>query len=193
MLEANRNGLFYLISNQWLDRQTRQTFSKSDDGSWIFSQYGWLLLQVYLYILPSSLSLTIILSSRNWTSSPLAILVLEDLDSLPHLAKKLEEVSAEMIEDKSKGDALSKMFSILQISWFIAQCITRAIQHLPITLLEMTALAFAGLSIITYCLWWNKPLNVKYHISLDMPGSGTLRWTPNTEYSASSVCHTQIT
>ncbi|PBK64317.1 hypothetical protein ARMSODRAFT_1054550, partial [Armillaria solidipes] len=90
----------------------------------------------------------------------LSILELDDLDSHPHLVEKLEAVSAETIEDKSKGDALSKTFAILQISWFIVQCITRALQHLPITLLEVTALAFAGLSIITYCLWWNKPLNV---------------------------------
>ncbi|PBK87170.1 hypothetical protein ARMGADRAFT_876665, partial [Armillaria gallica] len=98
---------------------------------------------------------------RDWSSDvPLSILVLEDLDSHPHLANKLEEVSAETIEDKSKGDALSKTLSILQISWFIVQCVARALQHLPITLLEVTALAFAGLSIATYCLWWNKPLNV---------------------------------
>lgn len=106
-----------------------------------------------------------------------SILVLDDLDS-PDLEKKLEEVSAETIADKSKGDALSKTFSILQISWFIVQCAARAIQHLPITLLEVTALAFAGLSIITYCLWWNKPLNVKYHISLDGSDLMTFRWTP---------------
>ncbi|KAK0239705.1 hypothetical protein EDD85DRAFT_949543 [Armillaria nabsnona] len=78
-------------------------------------------------------------------------------------------ISSERIKDKSKGDALSKTVSILQISWFIAQCIARAAQDLPITLIEMTALAFSGLSIITYCLWWHKPLNVMYHISLDRP------------------------
>ncbi|KAK0461505.1 hypothetical protein IW261DRAFT_1409218 [Armillaria novae-zelandiae] len=71
------------------------------------------------------------------------------------------------IEDKSKGDAFSKMISILQLTWFIVQCVARANQHLPITLLEMSALAFTGPSIITYFLWWYKPLNVKYHISLD--------------------------
>ncbi|KAK0432185.1 hypothetical protein EV421DRAFT_1510428 [Armillaria borealis] len=81
----------------------------------------------------------------------------------------LEAISVQTIEDKSKGDGLSKTISILQISWFIAQCTARVIQQLPITLLEMTALAFAGLSIITYCLWWYKPLNVRYHISLDKP------------------------
>ncbi|KAK0197621.1 hypothetical protein F5146DRAFT_921541, partial [Armillaria mellea] len=76
-------------------------------------------------------------------------------------------INPEEIEDKSKGDVFSKTISILQLAWFIVQCIARATQHLPITLLEMTALAFASLSIITYFLWWYKPLNVKYHICLD--------------------------
>ncbi|PBK85591.1 hypothetical protein ARMGADRAFT_1129129 [Armillaria gallica] len=88
------------------------------------------------------------------------------------------------IKDKSKGDALSNTISILQLSWFIVQCIARALQHLPITLLEIIALAFTGLSIIMYALWWYKPLNVKYHISLD--GS---EWpeTNDPEKSASPV------
>ncbi len=92
----------------------------------------------------------------------------------------LEAISVKTIEDKSKGDGLSKTISILQISWFIAQCTARVIQRLPITLLEMTALAFAGLSIITYCLWWYKPLNVQYHISLDKPGGGKYIPAPKT-------------
>ncbi len=97
-----------------------------------------------------------------------AILVtIEALGSKPKLVKKLAAISPETVEDKSKGDALSKTVSILQISWFIVQCIARALQHLPITLLEMTAVVFASLSMITYALWWYKPLNVKYHISLD--------------------------
>ncbi|PBK85589.1 hypothetical protein ARMGADRAFT_941811, partial [Armillaria gallica] len=88
---------------------------------------------------------------------------------IPHRALEANEATSTLppssppsstIEDKSKGDALSKTVSILQISWFIMQCIARTIQHLPITLLEMTALAFAGLSMIMYFLWWYKPLNV---------------------------------
>ncbi len=95
----------------------------------------------------------------------------------------LEAISVKIIEDSSKGDALSKMISILQISWFIIQCIARVIQHLPITLLEMTALAFAGISIITYSLWWYKPLNVQCHISLDK--SDRRKYTPTPETSQS--------
>ncbi len=98
---------------------------------------------------------------------PGTLVTLSALEHDPDLVQNLVAISSETIEDKSKGDALSKAFSILQISWFILQCIARYIQHLPITLLEMTALAFAGLSIIMYFLWWYKPLNVKYHISLD--------------------------
>ncbi|SJL00859.1 uncharacterized protein ARMOST_04173 [Armillaria ostoyae] len=92
---------------------------------------------------------------------------LETIQSQSYLVEDIAAISAERIKDKSKGDALSKTVSVLQISWFIAQCIARAAQDLPITLIEMTALAFSGLSIITYCLWWHKPLNVMYHISLD--------------------------
>ncbi|SJL18586.1 uncharacterized protein ARMOST_22183 [Armillaria ostoyae] len=115
---------------------------------------------------------------------PGTLVTLKVLESEPNLVKNLAAVSPETIEDKSKGDALSKTVSTLQISWFIVQCIARAIQHLPITLLEMTALAFAGLSIITYCLWWYKPLNVKYHISLD--GSDS-RPTPEIHYAEESA------
>ncbi|KAK0475637.1 hypothetical protein EDD18DRAFT_1298165 [Armillaria luteobubalina] len=98
---------------------------------------------------------------------PGTLVTLEALESEPNLMKNLAAIRPETIEDRSKGDALSKTVSILQLSWFIVQCIARALQNLPITLLEMSALAFAGLSIIMYSLWWYKPFNVKYQISLD--------------------------
>ncbi|PBK58898.1 hypothetical protein ARMSODRAFT_967346 [Armillaria solidipes] len=118
---------------------------------------------------------------------PGTLVTLEDLESEPNLVKNLAAVSPETIEDKSKGDALSKTVSTLQISWFIMQCIARAIQHLPITLLEMIALGFAGLSIIMYFLWWYKPLNVKYHISLDGSDSRPTPEIHDPEESASPV------
>ncbi len=118
---------------------------------------------------------------------PGALVTLEALKHEPNLVKNLVAISAETIEDKSNGDALSKTFSILQISWFIVQCIARAIRHLPITLLEMTAIAFAGLSMILYFLWWYKPLNVKYQISLDGSEWKPTPATNDSEESASPV------
>ncbi|KAK0475636.1 hypothetical protein EDD18DRAFT_194519 [Armillaria luteobubalina] len=98
---------------------------------------------------------------------PGTLVNLDALESKSRLVRKLAAISPETIEDRSKGDALSKTISILQLSWFIVQCIARALQHLPITLLEMSTLAFTGLSILMYSLWWYKPFNVKYQISLD--------------------------
>lgn len=47
------------------------------------------------------------------------------------------DISEEEINDRSKGDALSKGFALLQITWFIA----RASQHLPVTITGTVALA----------------------------------------------------
>ncbi|KAK0229400.1 hypothetical protein EDD85DRAFT_776410, partial [Armillaria nabsnona] len=90
--------------------------------------------------------------------------IFEDRES--NFAEDVEAINVKMIQDKSKADALSKTISILQISWFITQYMARLFQHLSITLLELTALAYAVTSIITYSFWWHKPLNVQYPISL---------------------------
>lgn len=65
------------------------------------------------------------------------------------------------IKRRSKGDMLSKGLVVLQTTWFILQCIARWAEHLPVTELEIVTLAFAILNIVTYALWWNKPLNVE--------------------------------
>ena len=41
--------------------------------------------------------------------------------------------TAEEIDDRSKGDALSKGIALLQITWFIIQLIARRFQSLTIT------------------------------------------------------------
>jgi hypothetical protein len=65
------------------------------------------------------------------------------------------------IEDKSKGDAISKGLVILQTGWFVTQCIARGVQGLPITELELATVAFAALNFVIYLLWWDKPQNVQ--------------------------------
>ncbi|KXN92714.1 hypothetical protein AN958_06992 [Leucoagaricus sp. SymC.cos] len=69
-------------------------------------------------------------------------------------------ISEEEINDKSKGDAFTKLVVVLQTSWFIIQCIARWAAHLYVTELEIVTLAFAILNIIIYALWWNKPQNM---------------------------------
>ena len=64
------------------------------------------------------------------------------------------------IEDKGKSDWLAKSLALLQTLWFVMQCIARAIEHLPVTHLEIVTLAYAAMNFVIYIFWWNKPLNV---------------------------------
>ncbi|KAG2357363.1 hypothetical protein BDR07DRAFT_1530285, partial [Suillus spraguei] len=64
------------------------------------------------------------------------------------------------IEDRSKGDALSKGIAILQLAWFVLQLVARYAQNLPMTLLELDTLAVAALTSIAYGFWWKKPKDV---------------------------------
>ena len=80
-------------------------------------------------------------------------LMLDDVYSFTMLSK------AE-IKDKGKGDSLAKSLVLLQTSWFVMQCIARAIEHFPVTHLEIVTLAYAAMNFVIYVFWWNKPLNV---------------------------------
>jgi len=77
-------------------------------------------------------------------------------------------ISAKEIEDKSKGDFLAKGLVALQTLWFVTQCIARRARGLTITELELVTLAFAAFNIITYFLWWHKPLDVRYPVHLQL-------------------------
>ena len=66
----------------------------------------------------------------------------------------------EEINDRGKSNWLAKSLVLLQTSWFVMQCIARAIKHLPVTHLEIVTLAYAAMNFVIYVFWWNKPLNV---------------------------------
>ncbi|KAJ6449541.1 hypothetical protein C8R45DRAFT_1084201 [Mycena sanguinolenta] len=86
----------------------------------------------------------------------------------PALGSKFQQairnVNEEDIEDKSKGDALSKGVALLQGLWFTVQCIARVHQRLAVTPLEVATLAFAVVNLFIWLLWWNKPLDAQQPI-----------------------------
>ncbi|KAF8645411.1 hypothetical protein AX16_007835 [Volvariella volvacea WC 439] len=82
-------------------------------------------------------------------------------------------IPEEEITDKAKGDFLTKVVVVLQTSWFVIQCIARHAQGLVVTELELVTLAFATLNVITYFLWWSKPLNAEYPIYFRKDGRRT--------------------
>ena len=77
------------------------------------------------------------------------------------------DILEEEIQDKSKGDFLSKAIAIGQTGWFVLQCLARRVEHLPLTDLELVTLAFASLNFVIYAIWWSKPIDVQqpYRIS----------------------------
>jgi hypothetical protein len=95
-------------------------------------------------------------------NGPLRTLSLQDIEEL--VGKDEIEypiISKEEIKDKSKGDAVTKGLVLVQTTWFLLQCVARGAQHLFLTELELATAAFALLNVITYALWWDKPLNVQ--------------------------------
>lgn len=65
------------------------------------------------------------------------------------------------IWDQSKQDGFQKMFTLVQTGWFVLQVLARAIQHLPVTTLELTTFGFVFCTFASYYEWSNKPLDVE--------------------------------
>jgi len=81
----------------------------------------------------------------------------------PHL---ITDVTEDTILDRAQSNSISKAILIVQVGWFFANCASRLIQHLPLSLLEVTTAAHALCTLLTYVFWWYKPLNVPEPIIL---------------------------
>ena len=73
----------------------------------------------------------------------------------------LPTITEKEIWDKSKADGFAKLLTCFQAAWFVIQIIGRAIQHLPVTTLELTTLGFVACTLSMYFQWANKPLDVE--------------------------------
>ena len=84
--------------------------------------------------------------------------------------RKIEfpNVTVEEIEDMSKSDGFSKTIALGQTLWFVAQCLARRVQHRDLTLVELLTLSLAVLNGLMYFLWWNKPLDVRCPVRVNL-------------------------
>ena len=83
--------------------------------------------------------------------------LLEDLLKEPEFQITIRR---QEIEDKAKGDFLSKAIVIFHTTWFMTQCAMRFAQKLAVTELEIVTFALASLNAIMSFFWWNKPLGL---------------------------------
>lgn len=78
-------------------------------------------------------------------------------------------LSEESIRDKSDADGFVKLAALLQVSWFVVQCIMRTAHVLPLAQLESMTLSYIPLFAATYFFWWLKPKDVMTPSIVDLP------------------------
>ena len=78
----------------------------------------------------------------------------------------MPRVTAADIQDRSKGDALSKMIALLQTKLFLLHSIARALKRLALTELELVTLALVILDVVIFVVWWHKPLGVQEPVKI---------------------------
>ena len=79
------------------------------------------------------------------------------MEHFPHI---LTDITEEYIRDQAASSGLSKAILIVQVAWFCMNCVSRLFQGLPLSLLEVSTAAHAFCTLLTYFVWWSKPMNV---------------------------------
>ena len=79
------------------------------------------------------------------------------MEHFPHI---ITDIAEDYILDQAASSGLSKALLIIQVAWFCTNCASRLFQHLPLSLLEVSTAAHSFCTLLTYFVWWSKPLNV---------------------------------
>jgi hypothetical protein len=87
---------------------------------------------------------------------------------------QLPEICEEEIEERSKADGLVKTIACIQVIYLVTQLIARAVQHLPVSTMELFTLAMIGMALFLYALWWHKPMDVRLPILLQPQVNGEM-------------------
>ena len=77
-----------------------------------------------------------------------------------HFPEIIINVPEQAILDRSESSGLSKALLIIQVTWFCTNCVSRLVQDLSLSLLEVSTAARALCTLAIYFVWWSKPLNV---------------------------------
>ena len=72
----------------------------------------------------------------------------------------IPDISEESITDRTESSPLSKALLIIQVGWFCANSLSRLVQHLPLSLLEVSTASHGFCTLLTYFVWWSKPQNI---------------------------------
>ena len=70
------------------------------------------------------------------------------------------DVEKRTIEDRDKADGFARAITLTQIVWFLVQSLGRTVQHLDLSTIELSTLAFIFCTLNTFFFWRHKPLDV---------------------------------
>ena len=79
------------------------------------------------------------------------------LERFPHI---ITDITEDYILDQASSSSLSKALLVVQVAWFCTNCASRLFRGLPLSLLEVSTAAHAFCTLLTYFVWWSKPINV---------------------------------
>lgn len=79
-------------------------------------------------------------------------------------------VTEDEIMNLGKGDTLSKLIALIQLTWFLLQIVMRAVRGIAITELELTTVALIVTNSAMYFFWWSKPVNVGFPVVIQTRG-----------------------
>lgn len=79
---------------------------------------------------------------------------------MKYYPRLIPDISETSISDRSSVNSLGKAILLWQTSWFGINCVARKKQHLSLSVLEVITAARSVSTLVTYLLWWRKPLRV---------------------------------
>lgn len=94
-------------------------------------------------------------NNTRYVPTPIAFIYI--MKNFPHI---IPDIPEEAITDRVQSSSLSKAIMIIQVAWFCVNCASRIIGRLPLSLLEVSTAAHGFCTLLTYFVWWSKPLNI---------------------------------
>ena len=98
------------------------------------------------------------------STNPCCKVVVPRYDTLIYIMKHFPHIITDITEDdildRAASSSLSKALLVVQVLWFCTNCASRLHQRPPLSLLEVSTVARAICALLTYVLWWSKPINV---------------------------------
>ena len=79
---------------------------------------------------------------------------------MTHFPHIITDVQKHVTLDPVGSSGQTKALLIIQVGWFCTNCVSRLVQHLSLSLLEVSTAAHAFCTLVTYLVWWFKPMNI---------------------------------